>query len=104
MLYYSNKKIQGTVISNYSRVEERKIIAACIYFAYRSNIVEREKKYRLLCMLLSERKVGDRELGDRKVGERNLSESKVSDWLSIFSCENGRKKETSWDKVERHKV
>ena len=56
---------------------------ACIYFAYRSNVVEREKRYRLLCMLLSERKVGD--------------------WLSIF-CENGKKKETRWDKVERHKV
>ena len=41
-------------------------------------------------MLLSER-----ELGDRKVGER-----KVGDWLSIF-CENGKKKETSWDKVEK---
>ena len=56
---------------------------ACIYFACRSNIVEK-KRYRLLCMLLSERKVGD--------------------WLSIFSCENGKKKGTSWDKVERHKV
>ena len=28
-----------------------------------------------------------------------LSERKVGDWLSIFSCENGKKKETSWDKV-----
>ena len=28
-----------------------------------------------------------------------LSERKVSDWLSIFLCENGKKKETSWNKV-----
>ena len=46
--------------------------------------MKKKKRYRLLCMLLSERKVGD--------------------WLSIFLCENGKKKETSWDKVERHKV
>ena len=40
-------------------------------------------------MLLSEWELGDRKVGDRKVG----------DWLSIFLCENGKKKETSWDKV-----
>ena len=38
-----------------------------------------KKRYRLLCMLLSERELGDRKVGERKVGER-----KVSDWLSIF--------------------
>ena len=55
-------------------------------------------------MLLSERKLSERKLGERKLGERKLGERKVGDWLSIFLCENGKKKETSWDKVERHKV
>ena len=57
-----------------------------------------KKRYRLLCMLLSER-----ELGDRKVGERKVVRGR---WVigCVFLCENGKKKETSWDKVERHKV
>ena len=64
--------------------EWMRLRVACIYFFCGWFGDYRIKKYRLPCMLLSERKVGD--------------------WLSIFSCENGKKKETSWDKVERHNV
>ena len=48
-------------------------------------------------------KVDDRKVGDRKVGERKVVRGR---WVigCLFLCENGKKKETSWDKVERHKV
>ncbi len=36
-------KIQGTVITRCCRVEERKIIVACIYFAWRCNVVKKQK-------------------------------------------------------------
>ena len=71
MLYDFRKKIQGIVITSCCRVEERKIIVACIYFAWRCDVVKKKKRYRLLCMLLSERKVGD--------------------WLSIFCVRMARK-------------
>ena len=66
-----DKKIQGIVITSCCRVEERKIIVACIYFAWMCDVMKK-KKYRLPCMLLSERKVGD--------------------WLSIFCVRMARKK------------
>ena len=44
MLYDFRKKIQGIVITSCCRVEERKIIVACIYFAWRRDVVKKKKK------------------------------------------------------------
>ena len=38
-----DKKIQGTVITSCCRVEERRIIVACIYFAWRCDVVKKKK-------------------------------------------------------------
>ena len=38
-----DKKIQGIVITSCCRVEERKIIVACIYFAWRCDVVKKKK-------------------------------------------------------------
>ena len=43
MLYDFRKKIQGIVITSCCRVEERKIIVACIYFAWRCDVVKKKK-------------------------------------------------------------
>ncbi len=51
-----DKKIQGIVITSCCRVEERKIIVACIYFAWRCDVVKKKKKYRLLVRIVVNRR------------------------------------------------
>ena len=87
-----DKKIQGIVITSYCRVEERKIIVACIYFAWRCDVVKK-KRYRLPCILLSDRRLSDslsfllkkkRQAGkwDMKKKERGMSPT-----LNVYTTE-----------------
>ena len=51
-----DKKIQGIVITSCCRVEERKIIVACIYFAWRCDVVKKKNRYRLLVRIVVNRR------------------------------------------------
>ena len=51
-----DKKIQGTVITSCCRVEERKIIVACIYFVWGRDVMKKKKRYRLLVRIVVNRR------------------------------------------------